>query len=80
MVRAVQDVADTHRYDVMIANTDHMLDGEKHFVESVIRRPVDGVIMVPYHLTDDDLDELMAAHGRTRSRFWASISTIPRST
>jgi LacI family transcriptional regulator len=28
MVRAVQDVAHTHRYDVMIANTDHTRDGE----------------------------------------------------
>jgi LacI family transcriptional regulator len=45
MVRAVQDVAHTHRYDVMISNTDHMQDGRNGlFVESVIRRPVDGMI------------------------------------
>lgn len=59
MVRAVQDIAYANRYDVMIANSDHTLKGEQHFVESVIRRPVDGVIMVPYHLDDDDLDELI---------------------
>jgi DNA-binding LacI/PurR family transcriptional regulator len=47
MVRAVQDVAHAHRYDVMIANTDHTYAGERLFVESVIRRPVDGVILVP---------------------------------
>jgi DNA-binding LacI/PurR family transcriptional regulator len=59
MVRAVQDIAYAHRYDVMIANSDHTLQGEQHFVESVIRRPVDGIIIVPYHLDDDDLDELI---------------------
>jgi DNA-binding LacI/PurR family transcriptional regulator len=63
MVRAVQDVAQTHRYDTMIANSDHTLNGETHFVESVIRRPVDGVIMVPYHLNDDGLDELIERTG-----------------
>jgi LacI family transcriptional regulator len=65
MVRAVQDVAYAHRYDVMIANSDHTLKGEQHFVESVIRRPVDGIIVVPYHLDDDDLAELI---DRTDSR------------
>ncbi|GIK72998.1 MAG: LacI family transcriptional regulator [Chloroflexota bacterium] len=63
MVRAVQDVARTHRYDVMIANTDHLREGEMHFVESVIRRPVDGVILVPYHLTEADIDRLIARTG-----------------
>ncbi len=63
MVRAIQDVADTYRYDVMIANTDHALENEKRFMESVIRRPVDGLYMTPYHLTDDDLEELMQRTG-----------------
>ncbi len=63
MVRAVQDVAHANRYDVMIANTDHMRDGELHFIESVIRRPVDGVIMVPYHLTEEDFDGLIGRTG-----------------
>jgi len=63
MVRAVQDVAHVNRYDVMIANTDHMWEGERLFVESVIRRPVDGVIMVPYHLTGDDVGELIDRTG-----------------
>jgi len=59
MVRAVQDVARAHRYDVMIANTDHMPEGEQHFINSVIRRPVDGVLLVPYHLTEADIDRLL---------------------
>ena len=63
MVRAVQDVAHAHRYDVMISNTDHMQEGETLFVESVIRRPIDGVIMVPYHLTDADIERLITRTG-----------------
>lgn len=56
IVRAIQDVAREHQYDVMIANSDHIYDNEKYFCEAVTRRPVDGVIMVPIHLTIDDLD------------------------
>lgn len=63
MVRALQDVANAHRYDVMIANSDHMAGNERQFVESVLRRPVDGIIAVPYHLTDDDFDQLMERTG-----------------
>lgn len=62
-VRAIQDVARSQRYDVIIANTDHMQEGELHFCESIVRRPVDGVIMVPYHLTDADLDDLIERTG-----------------
>ena len=63
MVRAVQDHANTYAYDVMITNSDHTLEGEKHFMESVIRRPVDGIFMVPYHLDETDLDELIERTG-----------------
>ena len=64
MVRAAQDVARSRQYDVMIANSDHQRENEMLFVESIIRRPVDGVFMVPYHLTAEDLDEVI---GRTGS-------------
>lgn len=63
MVRAVQDVATLHQYDVMVANSDHLREREMHFLESVIRRPVDGVIVVPYHLGNGELDELMERTG-----------------
>lgn len=63
MVRAVQDIALQNGYDVMIANSDHTREKEMLFCESIQRRPVDGVIMIPYHLTDQDLDELMARTG-----------------
>lgn len=63
MVRAVQDVAFQHRYDVMIANSDHMREKELLFCESITRRPVDGIIIIPYHLNDDDLDNLIVNTG-----------------
>jgi LacI family transcriptional regulator len=63
MVRAVQDIAYTHGYDVMIANSDHTLEGERHFAESVMRRPVDGIIITPWHLSDEDLGELIDRTG-----------------
>ena len=63
MVRVAQDIAALHKYDVMIASSDHLLEREQHFVESVIRRPVDGIFMVSHHLSNDDLDELMDRTG-----------------
>ena len=63
MVRAVQDVAHSHRYDVLVANSDHTRENELLFCESIIRRPVDGIVMVPYHLTDQDLEHLLVQTG-----------------
>jgi LacI family transcriptional regulator len=63
MVRAVQDVAFQYSYDVMIANSDHSREKELLFCESIIQRPVDGVVLIPYHLNDEDLDNLMARTG-----------------
>lgn len=59
IVRTIQDVARTHNYDVLIANTDHIYENEKHFCEAVLRRPVDGIIMVPIHLQAEELDKLL---------------------
>jgi DNA-binding LacI/PurR family transcriptional regulator len=63
LVRAVQDVAFQHRYDVMIANSDHTREKEQLFVESLVRRPVDGAVIIPYHLNETDLDDLMVRTG-----------------
>src|SRR5215813_9624001 len=56
LARAVQDVARRHDYEVLISNSDHLYENEKHFCEIVLGRGVDGVIMVPIHLTNEDLD------------------------
>ncbi len=63
MVRAVQDIAFKYHYDVMIANSDHTREKELLFCELIVRRPVDGVVVIPYHLDDDDLDDLMNRTG-----------------
>ena len=63
MVRAVQDVASQHHYSVMIANSDHLQEKEELFCEALIRRPVDGAIIVPYHLKESDLQDLISRTG-----------------
>lgn len=59
MVRAFQDVAHEHHYDVLIANSDHSYENERNFCEAMLRRPVDGIAMVPYHLTAQEIDRLI---------------------
>src|SRR5688572_28153306 len=44
VVRAIQDIASTYDYDVLISNGDHLYENEMRFLETVLRRPVDGVI------------------------------------
>jgi LacI family transcriptional regulator len=63
MVRAVQDVASQYHYSVMIANSDHLREKEVLFCESLLRRPVDGAVIIPYHLNDDDLQNLITRTG-----------------
>jgi DNA-binding LacI/PurR family transcriptional regulator len=63
MVRAIQDIANQYKYDVMVSNSDHTLEGEQHFLDSVLRRPVDGIIMVPYHLGDEEIDQITSRTG-----------------
>lgn len=63
IARAVQDVAREHNFDVLIANSDHLYENELHFLAAVSRRPVDGVIMAPYHLTPDDLERFRIQTG-----------------
>ncbi len=60
MARAVQDVARQHDYEVVISNSDHIYENEKHFCEIVLGRGVDGVMMVPIRLTSDELDEYVS--------------------
>jgi DNA-binding LacI/PurR family transcriptional regulator len=59
IVRAVQDYARSRDYDVLISNGDHLYENEARFLQTVLRRPVDGVIMAPHRLTADDLEKFM---------------------
>lgn len=63
IVRNVQEVSRQHNFDVLIANTDHIYDNEILFCEAMMRRPVDGIIMVPYHLSDANIDQLIQRTG-----------------
>jgi LacI family transcriptional regulator len=56
LARSVQDVARQHDYEVLISNSDHLYENEIHFCEIVSRRLVDGVIMVPIHITAEDIE------------------------
>jgi DNA-binding LacI/PurR family transcriptional regulator len=59
IVRAIQDVARARDYDVLISNGDHLYENELRFLQTVLRRPVDGIIMAPHRLTSADLDEFI---------------------
>lgn len=59
IVRAVQDIAGARDYEVLISNSDHLYENEARFLRSVLRRPVDGIIMAPHRLTNKDLDSFI---------------------
>jgi DNA-binding LacI/PurR family transcriptional regulator len=59
VVRAIQDVAGSRDYDVLISNSDHIYENEARFLRSIQRRPVDGIIMAPHRLTNKDLDSFV---------------------
>lgn len=58
IARSVQEIARKQGFDVMIFNSDHLYEIEKHFCDAVARRSVDGIILVPIHLTEEDLHDL----------------------
>ena len=59
IVRTIQDVAGTRDYDVLISNSDHIYEHEQRFLDTLLRRPVDGIIMAPHCLTTADLDKFI---------------------
>lgn len=63
IVRTIQDIVRVKDYDVIIANTDHHYEDEKRFCAAVMRRAVDGVIMVPFHLTTEEIDQVIERTG-----------------
>jgi LacI family transcriptional regulator len=63
LARTIQDIAVRHNYDVIISNTDHIYEYEMRVYDALMRRPVDGMILVPYHLTDEHLDTLIKRTG-----------------
>ncbi len=73
IVRAVEDVARSKGYAVMICNTDEDPDKEREYLRAVVREPVAGIISAPVHQgTDFDLAAVrrvpVVAIDRTPSR------------
>ena len=64
IARAAQDIAHQNGYEVLISNSDHIYENERLFCQAVSRRPVDGVIMVPIHLTKHEIE---AYFGKTQT-------------
>src|SRR5688572_11321065 len=59
IVRAIQDVAQSYDYDVLIFNGDHIYKNEQRFLQSLLRRPVDGIVMAPHRLSTADLEDFI---------------------
>ncbi len=60
--RGIQDIADQHRYDLLMYNTDGLTEKERKCLQSVLQGPVDGVVAVLFHMTADDLRVVLDNH------------------
>ncbi|GEM01087.1 LacI family transcriptional regulator [Halolactibacillus halophilus] len=58
LARAVEDVALTYGYTVVICNTDEDIDKEKHYIEALKSKYVDGLIIATHELSEKDYLDL----------------------
>jgi len=58
VARGVEDVAQSHRYSVLLCNTDENLAKQRQYLDFLIRQQVDGVIIAPYDSDAQHLDQL----------------------
>lgn len=58
LARAVEDVALTYGYTVVICNTDEDIDKEKHYIEALKSKYVDGLIIATHELDEKDYLDL----------------------
>src|SRR5260370_39693812 len=49
-------------YHTFLCNTDGQLEQEQAFVDDVVRRQVDGIVLVPFQLTTEALEEALTAN------------------
>jgi LacI family transcriptional regulator len=54
-VRGIQDVSEENGYDLVIYNTDGDKNKEQHSLKSVIQNRMDGLIVVPFHISPEEL-------------------------
>ena len=57
-VRGIQDITKANDFDLVIYNTDGLIEEEQNCLCSIRENRVDGLIIVPFHQTDDDLREI----------------------
>ncbi len=62
LIRGLQEVATQHGYDLLVYDADDRPEREKAFVEAILRRQVDGVAMVPFHLRREDIERITQAN------------------
>jgi LacI family transcriptional regulator len=58
-LRGIQDVVDQHGYDLVMYNTDGIAEKEQKCLSAVRQGRADGVIGVLFHMTAEDLHELL---------------------
>jgi LacI family transcriptional regulator len=57
-VRGIQDITKQNSYDLVIYNSDGILEEERQSLNSIKQNRVDGLIVVPFHLEEDHLLEI----------------------
>ena len=58
MTRGLADTVDEGGYGTYVCNTDGLPQREQKFVEDALDRGVDGIVMAPVHVTDEQIGEL----------------------
>jgi LacI family transcriptional regulator len=61
LIRGAQNAADQHDYQLLIYDSDDSPAREHSFVDSILRRRVDGVILQSFHLSVEDVSRLVDA-------------------
>src|SRR5574341_428812 len=56
--RSVQDITDLHNYSVIVCSSDGLYDREIRFLRS-LSGWVSGLILHPYHVTQEDVDQII---------------------
>lgn len=62
LIRGVQLVAIEHGYDLLVYDADDHPQREKSFIDAILQRQVDGVVLVPFYLQDEDIQRMAWSH------------------
>jgi LacI family transcriptional regulator len=76
--RGIQDIADSHGYDLIAYNSDGLREKELRCIRAMLRTRVDGVIATPFQVTVEDFSPLIES-GVPVVVFGELIGTPPNS-